>query len=112
MGDSDEVVIRVVARIHRAHAVEFAHQNRGEQMVYGEGIVRMALQDLLKILHGGVVVEVVIVLEGCLVQWILRTINDRIPGIVSLAQLGEQQHCDDGKCGAKAGKRQEHAYSV
>src|SRR5580704_2661461 len=65
---SDKTVVRVFTGVHGAHAIQLPYQNRGEQMVYGEGIVWMPRQDLLEIHDGRVVIEVVIVLKSRLVQ--------------------------------------------
>ena len=68
MGIPYEAVVGVLAGVDRAHAIEFAHQDGGKKMVQSEGVVGMAGNDLLEVLNGGVVVEVVIVLEGGLVE--------------------------------------------
>ena len=58
-------------RVHRAHAVKLAHQDRGQQVVYRRGIVRMPIQQLLELLDRPVVIHVVEVLEGSVDQRIV-----------------------------------------
>ena len=74
---SDETVVRVIPSIHRAHAIQFPHLNRGEQVIHGKRIVRMTRHNPLEILNRRVVVEVVIVLESRLVQRIGGTERGR-----------------------------------
>ena len=65
---SDEIVVRVLPGIHRAHAIQFPHLNRREQMIHRKRIVRMTRQDPLEILNRCVIVKVVVVLESGRVQ--------------------------------------------
>src|SRR5208282_2541705 len=126
MSQSDEVVVRVIARIHCAHAIEFPHLNRGEQVVHGKRVVRMTQEDALEILNRRVVVEVVIVLKGSLIQRIIgaeisraeisrtkRGRNRRIRCQTNRCQakLGKQQHCAN-RSGAMPEEEEKHASSV
>ena len=68
VGITNEAVVGVLAGVDRAHAIEFADQDRGKEMVQGESVIGVAGNDSLKVLNGSVVVEVVIVLDGGLVK--------------------------------------------
>ncbi len=70
---SNKVVVRVIASIHRSHAIQLPHLNRGEQVIHRERIIRMTTHDLLEILNRRVVIKVVVVLESGLAQGIIRT---------------------------------------
>jgi len=73
VGGFYEAIIGVLARIQNPHAIQFAEQDRIQQMVHGKGIIRMPLQDLAKLLHCPVLLEVVEMLEGGGVQGIAGT---------------------------------------
>src|ERR1035441_7833487 len=91
----DKTVVRVFSGIHRAHAIEFAHLYRREQMVHSKWIIRMTRQNAFEVLNRGVIVEVVIVLEGRLVQSVVGT---KITGngcVGSPTKLSQnEQYCD------------------
>src|SRR5277367_227983 len=117
MRGADEVVVRVIAGIHCAHAIQLAHLDRREQVVYGERVVGMARQDFLEILNRRIVVEVVVVVEGGLVQRVGRTVYGRSRGVrcqtnLYQAKLGENQQEDGGQNRATPGKEEKHAHSV
>ena len=91
----DKAVIRVLAGIHGAHAIELAHQHRGEQMIHREGIRRMAGEYLFEALDRRIVVEVVKALEGILIQRIggtERRGDGRVNGCANPSQ-NQQSHC-------------------
>jgi len=69
---ANETVVGILTGIHRAHAVELAHQDRGQQVIGGGGIVGVTIRDLLELLDGAVKIHAVEVIEG--------GIDQRIPG--------------------------------
>ena len=56
---SDEAVARILPGVHGPHLVELAHEQRRDQMIAGKNIIRMLLDDLLKLLCRPVIVEIV-----------------------------------------------------
>ena len=85
-----ETVVGVLGGTQRTHPVELMKQNRRQQVVYGKGIVRVALQHLLKFLNGTVVVQIVEVVEGGLIEGIARPIGEVKRSAVG---LGSRQNC-------------------
>src|SRR5262249_48811253 len=68
----DEAVVGVFRGVQRAHPIQLVKQNRGEEVVYREGVIWMALQNLLKFVNSPVVVKVVEMIESRLVERIVR----------------------------------------
>ena len=117
--EPDEVVVGVIAGVHRAHAIQLPHLNRGEQVIHGKGIVRMSRQDPLEILNRRVVVEVVVALESRLVQRVGRTKIGGMEisltkrhGVCCQTRLGKDQQHDGSQSGAMPGEEEKHAQSV
>src|SRR5713226_8038569 len=63
MGRGNKTVVGILPGIQHAHAKELAEENYGQQVVHGEGIIRMPPQNLVKLQHSAVVVEIVEVIE-------------------------------------------------
>jgi hypothetical protein len=113
---SDEVVVGVIASIHCAHAIQLPQLNRGEQVIHGKGIVRMSRQDPLEILNRRIVVEIVVVLESCLIQRVGRTkiggmeiTGTKRRGVRCQTRLGKDQQQDGSQSGAMPGEEEKHA---
>ena len=87
----DETVVGVLSGVQHSHAIKFAEKNHGQEMVDGEGIVRMARQNLLKLLNRAVVVEIVEVTKRGQVERIVRTVGERFRRRGSLQRFGK---CD------------------
>ena len=81
-------------------------------MIHGKGIVGMARQDPLEILDRGVVVEVVVVLEGGVVQRIGRTEHGRNRRVSRQTDLGKSQQRDCGQSRAVPEEEEKHAWLV
>src|SRR3984893_9160381 len=58
-----KTVIGILTGVQRAHAIEFSEEHRSEPVIKGERIIRMPPQNLVNLLHGQVVIEVVEVTE-------------------------------------------------
>lgn len=55
----DKAIVGILSGVHGAHAVKFMHQRGREEMVYCRGIIRMTIQDFLKLLDGVLEIHVV-----------------------------------------------------
>ena len=71
----DEAVVSIIPGVERTHAIEFAKQNGGEQVVDGKGIVRILRSNALKVLQSAVVILIVETLKSSAVQRIMRTVR-------------------------------------
>src|SRR5258708_35411398 len=109
---SDAMVVRVLPRIHRAHAIQFPNLNRGEQMIQGKRIVWMTRQDPLEILNRRVIVDVVVVLESGRVQRIGWTKRGRDRRSRCQTNSDKNQQYDGKESGAMPEEEGRHAYPV
>jgi len=98
--------------IHRAHAIQLPHLNRGEKVIQGKRIVRMTRQNPLEILNRRVIVDVVVVLESSRVQRIGWTKRSRDRGSRGQTSLDNNQQYDGSKSGAMPGEEEKHACLV
>ena len=77
MRRGNKSVIGVLPRVQYTHAIEFPEESGGQEVIDGEGIVRMPPQYLVKLLHRAVIVEVVEMIERGQVEWIMWTVGQR-----------------------------------
>ena len=68
----DKAVVRIFTGVHCPDAVELLKQDRDQQMVYREGIIGVALKDLIKLLNGAIIVHVVKVVERGWIDCVIR----------------------------------------
>lgn len=87
-GAANEAVIGVVAGVHGSSIVEVVHENDGQQMVDGEGIVGMLVEDFLELLGRAIVSHVIEIVEGGLSLGIVRGAVRSVRGGLRLAQGG------------------------
>ena len=48
-------------------------QNSGEQVIYGEGVVRMPFQNLIELLDRAIIIKIVKMVECNQIQWVSRS---------------------------------------
>src|SRR4029077_7941392 len=77
MRRGNKSVIRVLPSVQHTHAVKFPEESGGQEVIDGEGIVRMPSQYLVKFLHRAVIIEVVEMIERGQVEWIMWTVGQR-----------------------------------
>ena len=71
-GPSNKAVIGIIAGIHRPGVIQVVHQDSREQVIDGKRVVRMLLDNALKLLRGAIVIHVVEVLESYIGEGIAR----------------------------------------
>ena len=95
MGCGNKRVVSVFACVQGSHAIEFAEENRSQQVVDGEWVVRVPLQHLVELLNCAVVVKIVEMVESCEVQRIIRAAGQHIGRASGLSVGRRRRPCDE-----------------
>jgi len=69
----DETIIGVFSSIQHSHSIQLMEQNSGEQVIYGEGVVRMPFQNLIELLDRAIIIKIVKMVECNQIQWVSRS---------------------------------------
>ena len=69
----DETIIGVFSGIQHSHSIQLMEQNSGEQVIYGECVVRMPFQDLIELLDRAIIIKIVKMVERNQIQWVSRS---------------------------------------